>query len=81
MYEGPFLGMLHLCMSLYMYKKALQDQAKAPPTSRLQDGMSNLHKRTCWLTLSQVSLIDWGTTINRQLGLILEGKISVKNSV
>jgi len=81
MYEGPFLGMLHFCMSPYMYKKVLQDQAKAPPTSRLQDGINNIQKRTYWLILSQVSLIDWGTTINRQLSLILEGKISVKNSV
>lgn len=33
MYEGPFLGMLQFYTSHKIYKKALQDQAKSPPTS------------------------------------------------
>jgi len=40
-----------------MYKEALQDEEKYPPTSQLQDGINNLHQKICRLTLSQVGLL------------------------
>jgi len=61
-----------------MNKKALQDQAKVSPSSRLQDGINALHQRTCQLTLTQVSVFDGETTINRASQLHFRDKVLVK---